>query len=76
MRVAALLLIGSLLFGCSSFTKEDYVQDTRARCTDGDQLACQSLASLHPQALLDADAIMQGMQQARLRRELFRRAMP
>ncbi len=53
-----------------------YVHDTSAACSAGDRLACQTLATVHPQALLDADAIMAGMQQARMRRELFQRATP
>jgi hypothetical protein len=53
-----------------------YVRDTSASCGTGDRLACETLATMHPQALLDADAIMEGMQQARMRRELFQRATP
>lgn len=75
MRVVVLLLCGSLLLGCSS-TSDDYVQDMAAQCGRGDRMSCEALSTMHPQALLDAEAIMLGMQQARLRRELFRRAMP
>jgi hypothetical protein len=75
MRFAALLLPGLVLLGCSSMG-DRYVRDTSASCGTGDRLACETLATMHPQALLDADAIMEGMQQARMRRELFQRATP
>ena len=75
MRFVALLICALPLFGCSSMS-EQYVRQTKASCGSGDRLACESLATMHTQALLDADAIMEGMQQARLRRELFQRATP
>ncbi len=59
MRFAALLLLGPLLLGCSSMG-DRYVRETSASCGTGDRLACETLATMHPQALLDADAIMAG----------------
>ena len=46
------------------------------RLAEPEQLleACESLATLHPQALRDADAILAGMQQARWEREVMQRA--
>ncbi len=73
MRFALVLLPGLALSACAS-TSDRYVRDTSAACSTGDRLACETLATLHPQALRDADAIMAGMQQARWEREVVQRA--
>jgi hypothetical protein len=51
-----------------------FVRDTSSACSVGDRLACETLFTLHPQALRDADAIMAGMQQARSQHRAIQRA--
>jgi hypothetical protein len=76
MRFFAVLLSGLALSACSSSMGDHYVQETSAACTEGDRLACETLVTLHPQALRDAEAIMEGMQQARLQHRAIQRATP
>lgn len=74
MSLLALLVSGLALSACSNSMGDRFLQDTSRACSQGDRLACESLVTLHPQAVRDADAIMQGMQHARMEREAIQRA--
>jgi hypothetical protein len=74
MRLVAVLLSGLALSACSSSMGDRFVRDTSSACSVGDRLACETLFTLHPQALRDADAIMAGMQQARSQHRAIQRA--
>jgi hypothetical protein len=74
MRLSVLLLSGLGLCGCAASMGETYVEQTGRACGAGDRLACETLVTLHPQAVRDADAIMAGMQQARSNRVNIQRA--
>jgi hypothetical protein len=76
MRLAALCLLSTLaLAGCASMS-DTYINETKNACSAGDRTACETLATMHIQALRDADAIMAGMQQARSELGADQRAAP
>ena len=74
MQSAALMLTGLALTGCAASYGEQYARETGQACSGGNRLACETLITLHPQALRDAEAIMAGMQQARSERRAVHRA--
>jgi hypothetical protein len=74
MQSAALLVTGLALAACAASYGEEYARETGQSCSGGNRLACETLLTLHPQALRDADAIMAGMQQARSERRAVQRA--
>jgi hypothetical protein len=74
MQSATLVLAGLALGACGATYGEKYTRETGEACTGGNRVACETLITLHPQALRDADAIMAGMQQARSERRAVQRA--
>jgi len=70
---SALSVLGLIAAGCAS-DGERFARETSTACTTGDRFACETLATMHPQALRDADAILEGMRQAQAERLSFQRA--
>lgn len=75
MRFALCLSFALALSACQSVGQR-YVRDTSLACSGGEWDACQALATVNPQALRDADAILDGMRRARSENSVVQGATP